>query len=400
MKKIAIAGFGMEGKALAKRFEKTHDVHVFDEAPIEDVQGMSVHTHNTLRIPQDFPVVYKSPGIPTHKLTTGSNTVTTNLTNDVLKAVRDKSIGVTGTKGKSTVASLIHHVLVEAGHTSVLFGNIGVADISLIEKNSDTEVFVFELSSYQLEHVTHAPKIAVFTNFFPEHLNHHGSLDAYRSAKERITTYQTEEDVFIPGPDITVKTKARVVQPPQTKPFETTLQGDHNQTNCLLAFSALTAYGIDEATIRKHIASFKPLPYRLECVGTYADVTFYDDSLATVPEATLASIRALKHIDTLIVGGEDRGVSFESLAKQLQATEIATFIALPDTGEKITAEVRNKTFFVHSMEEAVSLAYEKTPKGGVVLLSNASPSFNVFTDYKDKSGRYRNAIERCAQERT
>lgn len=400
MKKVAIAGFGIEGKALAKRFQKTCEVHVFDDAIIEDLQGLSIQVHNTLHIPKDFSVVYKSPGIPTHKLVVGPQTTITNLTNDALEMVGEKSIGITGTKGKSTVASLVHHVLKETGYTSVLFGNIGVADISLIEQHDNTDVFVFELSSYQLEHVTYAPHIAVFTNFFPEHIDHHGSVEAYRAAKDRITTHQTKNDFFVPGPDIQLQTDARIVSLSSVEAFTTKLKGAHNQVNCLLAFSALQTYGVSEENIRKHIATFEPLPYRLEVVGEHSGITFYDDSLATVPEATLASIDALERVDTLIVGGEDRGISFEKIAEDLKNSSIGSFIALPNSGEKITRHVRDKTTLVNNMEEAVTTAYAKTPVGGVVLLSNASPSFNMFKNYKDKSDQYRKAIIKCAQERT
>ncbi len=383
LKKIAIAGFGMEGRALYEYLKGSAELHIFDERQVS-VEGINATLHQDLSIPSDFDVVYKSPGIPTHKLLLESpHTHISTLMDIVLEKVGERAIGVTGTKGKSTVASLIYHILHEAGKNVELFGNIGVADMNILKTDSSSRIYVIELSSYQCEHITHSPHIAVLTNLYEEHLSHHGSFEAYRDAKMNITKFQKQDDVFIQGDEL-----------PVAQPFETKLLGAHNQKNCAIALAAAEIFGVSEVEARKHIATFNPLPYRLEKVGEYGGITFYDDSLATIPQATLASIAALPRVDTIILGGEDRGISFDAFAEALAKTAIATFIIFPDTGGKMLSELKDRrTVPVSSMEEAVKAAYAHTPVGGTVLLSNASPSFNLFKDYKDKSAQYRKWIQ-------
>lgn len=395
MRKIAIAGFGLEGRSAYAFLKGTAELHIFDEREV-GMSGVEATFHQGLTIPADIDVVYKAPGIPTHKLLLESEeTRVTTLMDDVLAQVGLRAIGVTGTKGKSTVSALIHHILVSSGKQSVLFGNIGVADMNLVASAPKDAVFVIELSSYQLEHVTHAPHVAVFTSFFPEHLSHHGSLEAYRDAKLNIVRFQSGRDVFVNGTDIGAAFAGREVRP-HYEHFETKLLGEHNQKNCGLAAAAVREFGVYEEEARKHIATFEPLPYRLEKVGEYRGVTFYDDSLATIPQATLASIASLPRVDSLIVGGEDRGIPFDDAAEALAQTQVQTFISFPDTGAKLTAQTKRRVVPVTNMEEAVRTAYEYTPAGGVVLLSNASPSFNLFKDYKDKSAQYRDWIKKLA----
>ncbi len=391
---IGIAGFGMEGRAVYEYFKDRASIHIFDESAV-DITGIDATFHQALRIPEDISVIFKSPGIPTSKLALASSqTRISTFMDTVLENVGARSIGITGTKGKSTVTALVHHVLKEAGKDVVLFGNIGIADATTLREDILERQYVIELSSYQCEHITHSPHIAVFTNFYPEHLSHHGSLDSYREAKLNIARFQKPEDIFINASGVATDFPGKEVSPDLSLRFETKLAGEHNQRNCAIAFAAICAAGIDEATARKHIETFEPLPYRLEKVGTYKEITFFDDSLATIPEATLASIETLGNVDTLILGGEDRGISFEEFAAALVDTSITTFIVFPDTGAKMVAKLGDRRVIpISSMEEAVRAAFAETRAGGTVLLSNASPSFNLFKDYKDKSAQYRKWIE-------
>jgi UDP-N-acetylmuramoylalanine--D-glutamate ligase len=391
-RKIALAGFGMEGRAVYELLKGSAELHIFDERE-PDLSGVEAVFHAGLSIPEGFEAVYKSPGIPTSRLALASReTRIDTLMNLVLARVRDRAIGVTGTKGKSTVASLVHHVLLGAGRKSVLFGNIGIADVKLLDDADAT--FVIEMSSYQCEHVIRSPHIAVVTNFYPEHLSHHGSLERYRQAKLNIARFQEPGDICINGSDLALPGKGSLIKPDFSERFETKLLGEHNQRNCALALAAAFALGLDEEEVRDHIATFDPLPYRLEKVGVFGGRTFYDDSLATIPEATLASLHSLPRVDTLILGGEDRGIPFGDFADALAKTDVETFVIFPDTGEKMIARVSDRRVIrAASMEEAVKAAYAHTPQGGTVLLSNASPSFNMFNDYKDKSAQYRSCIK-------
>ncbi|MGH7175074.1 MAG: Mur ligase family protein [Minisyncoccia bacterium] len=394
---IGIAGFGMEGKAAYEYFKDKAELHIFDEAPV-DAAGLTAAVHRGLDIPADIETLYKTPGIPTSKLRLASPaTYVTTLTDLLLSRVHAQAVGVTGTKGKSTVAALVHHIMKGAGRDVELLGNIGVVNVSIIDAPIPGRVYVFELSSYQCEYLKHSPHVAVLTNLYQEHLSHHGSFERYREAKLNIARFQSEKDVFINGTDLEPGFRGRVVRPKSSTSFETQLLGEHNQRNCALAVAAVGALGISEAEACEHIKTFAPLQYRLEKIGEHRGATFYDDSLATIPEATLASIAALGRVDTLILGGQDRGIDFAGAAEALARTPVKTFIIFPDTGARMTEHINDREVLpVFSMEEAVRAAYAHTPEGGVVLLSNASPSFNLFKDYKDKSAQYRKWIVELA----
>lgn len=397
--KIALAGFGLEGRATYEYFKGKAEIHIFDEKDV-DMAGVDAILHKGLVIPADFTLVYKTPGIPTHKLVLQSpDTRISTLMDIVLEKVGARTIGVTGTKGKSTTASLIQHILCGAGKDAELFGNIGIADMHLLETDAPERLYVIELSSYQCEHLSHSPHVAVLTNFYPEHLSHHGTLDAYREAKLNLFVHQTFEDFYINSSDLTINSAGQEIALQTTKPFETKLLGEHNQKNCAIATAAVALFGVSEVEAREHIKTFEPLSYRIENIGVYKGVTFYDDSLATIPQATLATIAALPKVDTIILGGEDRGIPFADFAKGLAKTSIETFIIFPDTGTKMVTDVKDRTVReVSSMEEAVREAFAHTPQGGVVLLSTASPSYNLFTDYKDRSLQYRKWIDTFSHE--
>jgi UDP-N-acetylmuramoyl-L-alanine---L-glutamate ligase len=393
MPKIAIAGFGMEGRALYEYLKGEGAVSIFSEERPHDLPEGASFTEG-LVIPADIDIVYKSPGIPSGKLMLASSaTKVSTLMDLVLEKVGSRTIGITGTKGKSTTASLIQHLLASAGKDAVLFGNIGIADMDILASDTPDRIYVIELSSYQCEHLSHSPHVAVMTNFFPEHLSHHGSLDRYREAKLNIARFQGTDDLYIDGSDLRVSFAGQVAKP-EPASYETKLPGAHNQRNIALAVRAVQEFGVGEEAARAAVRTFEPLPYRLEPVGTHRGVAFYDDSLATVPEATLASIAALPRVDTLILGGQDRGIDFAPFAHELKKSAITTFIVFPETGPRMVAEVGERTVIpVADMESAVRAAYLNTPKDGTVLLSNASPSFNIFRDYRDKSAQYRRWIE-------
>lgn len=393
-------GFGVEGRAtydfLKSRLPEA-EIHIFDDNSNVEVPRGAVF-HNGHGIPPDFDVVYKTPGIPTHKMIVENpNTKISSLTNLFLENIKGKVIGVTGTKGKSTTASLVHHILSRNGKKSVLVGNIGTVALMGLKEDSVDTLYVYEMSSFQCEFLDRSPHISVISNLFSEHLDHHGNQEAYKKAKLNITKFQTEEDYLVIPEGFEVETKAqKIFVKNRDEKFETQLRGDHNQQNIALAIEVAKILGISETDARLAVVSFVPLQYRIEKLGEYRGIEFYDDSLATIPEATLATIKSLGNVTTLILGGFDRGVSYEAFANEILKTDIKNFIVFPDTGAKMVAKVLDRNIkHVTTMEEAVREAYNFG--AGVCLLSNASSSFNLFKDYKDKSAQYRKYIEQFSQ---
>lgn len=393
---VALAGFGREGKALLKYIEAHAPdtvVHVFDERPQEVPPSVASFTLG-LTIPDTIPVVYKTPGIPTRALTMGLHTRIESLTNVFLDEVAGKVIGVTGTKGKSTVSSLIYAALKRAGFDTMLIGNIGTPALTALAGDGSSRVYVFEMSSYQCEHLRQSPDIAVFTNLYHEHITHHGSFEQYREAKMNIARFQSSDGVFVNASGIPTDFAGRLIVPNEmlVESFETPLLGRHNQRNCATALAAVLELGVSEEVAREAFREFVPLPHRLSKVAVSRGITFWDATVATIPEAAEACIEALGDVDTIILGGIDRNVDLEPFAKFLAHTNIQTFIIFPTTGERMVRHVRKRNVIpVSTMEEAVRAAYQHAK--ATVLLAPASASYDQegttgFMNYEDKSLQY------------
>ncbi len=384
---VMILGHGVEGKVNEEFFRKrTPDwwIDIVDQKDGPDyMQRVFAYDH-----------IVKSPGIkwsPAIRLMEARVTSGTQLFFSGYDS-SCKVIGVTGSKGKSTVATLLYEMLKAADlpfDDVKLVGNIGEPALAHVEAKNT--LFVYELSSYQLEGLRARPEIAVITSFFPDHLDYHGSLANYLGAKLNITRFQGESDVLM-FPDKyevlkRIETKAKMLALPSPGVFKTHLKGAHNQENIALAAAAASLMSADKDAIQSALDEFKGLPHRLEEVGTFKEILFVDDANATTPEGTLAALAVYgSQIGTLFLGGEDRGYDFTALAARIRELEIPNVVLFPDTGEKMMMAIgEGPTYFeTESMEDAVKWAYENTPAESVCLMSMASPSYSLFKDYVEK----------------
>lgn len=381
---------------------------------------------------ESFDTVVRSPGIPKTTPEFSSAKHITTATNIFFEQCPGTIIGVTGTKGKSTTSSLIHHILEVSGYDTRLVGNIGNPALDTLEDANEQVYFVAELSSYQLDDIRHSPHIAVVLPISQEHLSYHGSFDAYVKAKSNIVKQQTYQDYIVffnnneYSREIGMSSQAHSVQYPSkegnfavweengfllmrngnsTQEIISTrkipLKGKANRENAIAALTVGRILGIESETLAKAVESFHPLEHRLELVGTYKGIDFYNDSLATTPEATIHAIEALENtVTTLIAGGYDRGLEFSELAKTITSSNIRKLILFPDTGYKIKdlvlklgkTEDRQKIFMAENMQQAVQLAYQDSETGEVCLLSPASASFNMFTDYADRGNQFKHYV--------
>jgi UDP-N-acetylmuramoyl-L-alanine---L-glutamate ligase len=425
-KSILILGFGTEGHAtyefLRKRWPSKPltiaDKRSLEEFPAEVARRIQGDPHITGNFGPRYldsadgynGVIIKTPGIPAsidaiaRSLKTGS-ILTSHSQIFLSNYPREKVIGITGTKGKSTTASLIHHILRSAGMPAELVGNIGKPPLARIEEVSENTFFVYEFSSHQLAEIRTSPHIAVLLNVVPEHLDYYDTFEEYAAAKENITRFQTAEDFLIFNSDYPVPAAIAGRSKATLKPFsaqdgtdgvikpgEIPLPGKFNLQNVMAAIAVASLCGVPAEVIRTAILSFRPLPHRLEPVGTFKGITFYDDSIATIPDATLAALETLgSDVQTLILGGHERNLSFSELGTLLPPN-IRTVILFPPTGLRIwnAIETHSKNpalpsaFFVRDMEQAVKIAYEHTGEGKICLLSPASPSFGTFRDYAER----------------
>jgi len=429
-RKVLILGLGKEGMNTFKFLRKIFPEKVLG---VEDRQEISnfkfqisnllkkdkkVRLHlgpNYLKAIKNYDVIIKSPGVPPKIIApfiTEKQRVTSQ-TEIFFENCPGKIIGVTGTKGKSTTTSLIYKILKEelkvhpVKFASQIFnrvnlvGNIGKPVLNFLFSATKKDIYVYELSSHQLFNLKKSPHVAVFLNIYPEHLDYYKSFKEYISAKANITRYQNSEDylIFNSGDriinEIAKKSKAKKI------PFK----GKFYSQNIAAAIEVGKIFGIPLKKIKKAIKNFKPLPHRLEYVGILKGIRFYNDSLSTIPETTIAALDNLGNdVQTIFLGGFDRGLSFKNLAKRILKSKIKNIILFPTTGEKIWKEIISlknknpfKTFLVQNMKDAVKLAFEYTEKGKICLLSCASPSFSIFRDYKEKGNLFKRYVKMYAR---
>lgn len=399
MDSALILGYGKEGHA-TETFLKTNwpeiSLGIADQNDGEDY----------LEKQNEYDIIIKTPVIPAEKVTRHSTTATQIFFSEVPRA---QVIGVTGSKGKSTTCTLIYLLLKAAGKRVHLVGNIGIPSLQYLldTEYNEEDIFVCELSSYQLEDLDVSPHVAVITSLFPDHLNHHGSLDSYYLAKKRLVEFQEKGDVYLHAEGFSLldtwegETPADVVDD-EKLPFTVTaksLRGDHMKANVSLAYTVGKMFGVDDSVAEEVINSFSGLPHRLQHVGTFKGIEFYDDSISTTPESTIAGLRALSNVHTVILGGEDRGLDFSGLEKELRQNSVKSIVLFPDTGERmLSSEEGFSVLHTADMEEAIRFVFENTPEGKSVLLSPASPSYNLFKNFEARGEAFLSAIEKYGKD--
>jgi UDP-N-acetylmuramoylalanine--D-glutamate ligase len=420
-KKIIILGIGKEGletlNFLRESFPKK-EIGLADKLNFEKLNKKAQKIINSdhkikrylgknyLNNLQNYDVIFKTPGIPfnTIKSFINKDQIVTSQTKFFFDNCPGKIIGITGTKGKSTTASLIYKILQDNKINSSLVGNIGNPSLSYLNKKKD--FYVYELSCHQLSDLEKSPHIAIFLNVYPEHLDYYDSFEKYKESKANITKHQKEEDFLIYNSEskdinqIAQKSKAQKIKINSIELKNNFPEALHPLTikSAILVGKLLE---IPENKIIESIKSFQTLPHRLEKVGKYKGITFYNDSLSTIPEATIIALKKLQDVETILLGGFDRGLNFKKLAKEITQSKIKNIIFFPTTGKKIWKELKEITktdkyniVFVDNMKDAVQKCFELTQKNKTCLLSNASPSFGLFKDYKERGDLFKKYIKK------
>ena len=443
-REIAILGFGAEGQSVLRFLKrspeyKNAEIWILDKntalkKPAEKNIYLQLGASYLKNLPQ-FDVISRSPGIPyltpeiqkARRAGSRISSVTKLFFNEFLKRRRGGSpilIGVTGSKGKGTTCTLLNQIFKKAGFKTLLLGNIGKPMLEhLMLSVKKGKIFVLELSSYQLDDIKFSPDISVLTNLFLEHLDYHKSLNNYYQAKKNIINFQNENGFFVYNPDNkeSVKwlkdykgNKIAFFEKIPVKEEDIHLMGKHNQNNIRAAISVakiLTRSNnfaknkisqrlfdrvkISDKVISSAIKNFKGLPNRLELVGKFKGIIFYNDASSTNPDSSILAIESLKDIDTIFLGGQDRGYDFSHLEKVIKKYKIRNIVLFPDSGEKI---IKNKSGLnilnTESMEEAVKFAYQNTLKGKICLLSGASPSYSLWKNFEEKGDQFKHFVKK------
>lgn len=348
-------------------------------------------------------------------------------------------VGITGTKGKTTTASLIAHILEHAGQEIVRAGISQIGFLDALEKVTERSTVVAELSSWRLSSFAahqYSPAVAVVTNIYPDHLNYYKKMEAYVADKEMIFRFQKKTDVLVLNRDndgtraFAAKARGRVVwfsegdmgdgegvfvrdgsvyertAEGEALLFswpETALLGRHNRSNILAAIATARAQGVKGPAIVAALKSFKGVPYRLELVGEREGIAFYNDTAATMPEAAIAGIRTFDRPVVLIAGGADKAFDYAELARVfvtepksvilLQGTATDKLIPLMEKEATILGKPDAIFPVVASMADALRVAADEARTGDVVLLSPGVASFGLFQNEFDRGDQFRRGVE-------
>ena len=436
--RVAIWGAGREGLALAEllrsRLPET-PLAMLNDAPLDAERKARLDALGIAEIIEGdrvgealarFEAIFKSPGVSQYRqdilaAKAGGTRFTSGTQLWFDEHPGATTICITGSKGKSTTASLVAAMLRHQGKSTVLAGNIGLPLAELFDQ-PEAEFHVIELSSYQTADLDVHPSLGVLLNLFPEHLDWHGSVARYYADKLRLFHRLGPGEAIINAVDAGTASSgfhwrnpvyfndpgglhvrdgwffdgARRLFPATGLP----LPGAHNQSNICAALSVLKRLGLPLMPAREAIEHFRPLPHRFESIGEIGGIEYIDDSISTIPQAAIEAMKALpERRVTVLLGGYDRELEYAPLIDYLlgeSARHRVAVICMGDSGKRLYRELKARgaqgqppAFLVSGLGEAVAVARRETPAGGVVLLSPAAPSYGEFSSFAERGEAFR-----------
>lgn len=419
-KSVLILGLGREGRAtlaFLRRYYPDMKITVADKNPVkvEDENVTLICGENYLDCINDFDIVMQSPGISLRDVKIEEGTTVTGEMDLFLRFVPCKKIGITGTKGKTTTTTLVYRMLQAGGVPSMVMGNIGTPVFESLDE-IEGKVAVIEMSCHQLEFSHASPDVAIFTNAYPEHLDHYNGFEGYIGAKLNIIRYQNEDNLFISNADQLLETvvgdlsfvRSRRVNVSR-KAYENdvffkklttlteALPGEHQWQDIFFAATAVREFGVSDEAIEKAVSEFGGIEHRLEKFAVKNGISFYDDAIATIPNAVIGNVKALGNVGTLIIGGMDRGLDYSQFVVELMTAPIDNLICMPETGYSIADELEAKGCTLNivrceTLEEAVEKSFELTASGKACLLSPAAASYNRYRNFEEKGNAFKKMV--------
>ncbi len=444
-RKIALLGMGLENRALARFFLSRGLTFSICDARGENefvklrrewgegVEGWHLGEHYLQRLDR-FERIFRTPGVrtmrPELQRAKALGTHISSQTRLFFTLSSAPILGITGTKGKGTTAALSAAILQDGPRRRVkLGGNIGAPPIDFVDELTSRDLVVLELSSFQLQDLDSSPQFAVVLGITEDHLDYHADPAEYVEAKKSICRYQGETDILIVNQDcarsraFAAESRARPFAFSTSREVEAgawiedgflwlrrhgrkreaicaldtiPLKGEHNHGNAAAAAAAAAVVGAPAAQIASGIQGFAGLPHRLERVGERAGVLYYDDSMATTPDAAIAAIRSFEEPLILIAGGAAKGADFSRLGAAIAAPQVKAVILLGEEGKRIEAAIARGGGFggklvtgCKSMAAAMAEVRRMAQRGDVVLLAPGCASFGMFADYADRGRQFR-----------
>ena len=427
-KRILLLGYGREGQSTWNVLRRLGTYEALDIADLKapaavPEDGTVWHTGpDYQKCMDDYDVVFKSPGIVLERPENEYRCSILSQTEVFFQCFRDQIIGITGTKGKSTVTTLLYHLLKQAGMDALLVGNIGIPALDHMEEVKPDTRIVFELSCHQLEYMTVSPHIGILVNIHEEHLDHYGTMEKYVEAKHHIFKNQRPDDILIcnvqclPGEGTCPSGLIRagmdgsgkdldVVQEQdgtwvhfRGKSFciptdEIKLLGQHNYFDIGVAYGVCSILGMDDQVFARGLKTYEPLPHRLQYIGEREGVKYYDDSISTICDTTIQALKTLKDTDTVLIGGMDRGIDYRELIEYLSDCPVPHIILMEATGKRIYQEIhkyypefknRARLILAEHLEDGVKRARQITRPGTSCVLSPAAASYGIFRNFEER----------------
>lgn len=427
-KRVLLLGFGREGQSTYQAIRRAGGYTQLDIADVlspvsrPDEDGLWITGPDYQKCLDNYDVVFKSPGIVLEKPIDEYRGRIVSQTEVFFHLFRDQIIGITGTKGKSTVTSLLYHILKHAGMDTMILGNIGIPALDHIEEVKPDTHIVFELSCHQLEYMSVSPHIGLLLNIHEEHLDHYGTMEKYVDAKEQIYRNQKAGDTLIcniqclpkPGTCPSKLIKAAVDAPEadvcvweqeerawirygessyRIPVGQIKLLGQHNYFDIAVVYAVCRILGMDEDQFGAGLKTYEPLPHRLQYLGERDGVKYYDDSISTICDTTIQALRTLKDTDTVLIGGMDRGIDYRELIEYLSLCKVPHIILMEATGKRIYQEIykyypdfnnRFRLILAEHLEDGVKRAKQITRPGHSCVLSPAAASYGIFRDFEER----------------
>ena len=417
-KNVLIWGYGMEGRStyqLIRKLLPDQKITIADGGSgLERAQKETVNTECVTDQGLDFArfdLIMKAPGIVVPEEQDKSNI--SGEAQLFLKHYRNQTIGITGTKGKSTTTSLVHALLSEK-YPTVLVGNIGKACFDCIDEMENGALAAFEISCHQLEFCPYSPHVAVYLNLYEEHLDHYGTLKKYGDAKFNNILHQKPGDLAIMHAmldqygyidrapvkpllitkDIYAEGKTLYIPGKSMTITDCRLIGEHNYQNLAVAWAIADYYGVTEKEVREAVAKFQPLHHRLEDLGIHNGIRYVNDSISTIGQAAIQALKSIDDVDVILIGGNDRGIEYNELEQYLQKRSDVKVVFMYASGHRIHEEMKQKNlvrdglYDTEDLSQAVALAKKLCRPGHTVLLSPAASSYDHFRNFEERGREF------------
>ncbi len=419
-KRVVILGFGMEGQSsLRYLLSQKYQGEIFvldknDEIGINSLLSENQISYyggeNYLNKMNSNDFIIKSPGV---KIDSPFALELHSQTSLFLEAYHTQVIGITGTKGKSTTATMMNRLLLDQNKKSYLVGNIGQPAFDLIDKINEDTYIVYELSAHQLQCVKKSPKHAILLNLMPEHLDYFLNKKTYYLSKLNIIKYQNSRDFYyMPAEAFDIachlmkinprENKSKILQEKIYYKNEEILKkedlkyllGQHHITNIQGLIELVLYLKLDLELALESIKTFHPLPHRQELLGNKNGIRFINDSISTIPQSAIHAIKAIEKVEYLILGGYDRGINYDELTHFLQKTTLKEVFYLGKAGKRMLSEYKKsygEPIFKYTYHEKLAdiKEYLLQIKTGTVLLSPAAASYDSFKNFEERGNYFK-----------